>query len=86
MVGGLPLEFGLVWGNHSGLEPRTLKLAMTGQHVLCAIVTGREIAVMPGGKRGMRSLGGLNSMLIFFCLCSIMIMEWPCFLSILVTE
>lgn len=55
--GGLPLGFGLVWGNRSGLEPRTLKprtlkLAMTGHRVLCAIVIGREMAVMPGGKDG----------------------------------
>lgn len=49
--GGLPLGFGLVWGNRSGLEPRTLKLAMTGQRVLCAIVIGREMAVT-GGKDG----------------------------------
>lgn len=82
---GLPLGFRLVWGNRSGLEPRTLKLGMTGHHILCVIVIGEKWLSCQVGRRDMRSLGDLNSMLIF-CLCSIRTMEWPCFLPILVTE
>ena len=85
---GLPLGFGLVWGNRSALEFRTLKPGMTGHHILFAIVIGREMAVMPGGKEGHAVTWWFKQYAYFFvfCLCSIMIMEWPCFLSILVTE
>lgn len=66
---GLPLGFRLVWGNCPGLEARTLKLGMTGHHILCVIVIGEKWLSCQVGRRDMRSLGDLNSMLILFFVC-----------------
>ena len=54
-----------VRGSRSGLETRTLKLGMTGHHILHKTVIGREMAVTSQvGGRNMW-VGGLNSVLIF---------------------
>lgn len=68
---GLPLGFRLVWGNRSGLEPRILKLGMTGHHILCVIVIGEKWLSCQVGRRDMRSLGDLNTMLILLFFLSV---------------